>query len=494
MPKGKGNLKNGKGGPKVCAKAGKFAGAKSPRKANKSVDNLRCSSRSKRPLEGIEISEQSKAKCCKTSENPKSKGKTAKVKEPTNSIGINNNATVSTQQEKDIMLVVGSTKNLIHSIRKAKQTNDQANVSNVSLSKAPVIDIPAILAKPPLPNLVINGEHDNMEDTIPGGDGIEVEVDPQDDEYQDEGEILHQGTQSLHEDFSDVESEDSMDENETSQSESSSPGEADSSDSNTGHYRKCHTCPKGHKQKLNNSGGGSHHKQCGININKRDEAILNDPCMVELMRQICAEKQSGEGNEMPKQHQKGNVREKLMGKHKLLMVKSPSDTTIYAPALAKGSIIPKQVLNPVANIDPIQQISQFVESIHMENSRNSEHHGDRPSTSNDDGKNIKRHEHDRHRDRSLERRSEAQKVIVEVEQFKASISQPSGKVANAALVQNNCELEVQQFNQAGNLANTGEQYMNVDIAQFMKLLNNCQDDEFFHLTCHVEVGLQSKIE
>ena len=78
------------------------------------------------------------------------------------------------------------------------------------------------------------------------------------------------------------------------------------------------------------------------------------------------------------------------------------------------------------------------------------------------------------RDRLLrEAKERANKVIIEAEQFKAMIEQPKGKYLNVNSLDSN-------------IANKGE---NDKVPQSM----DC-DDDFFHLTCHIDPNLKTKIE
>ena len=135
------------------------------------------------------------------------------------------------------------------------------------------------------------------------------------------------------------------------------------------------------------------------------------------------------------------------------LIKSPSDTTLYTPALKK--------LNPgMGDNDLIERISNFVEGIRMETTT------DRKGSTrpNQDRNDIEPTE----QGFMEEQQSEADKTkhfIVEAEQFKASVEPPKGKE----------ELEIL-------------------FRKYQEKLEAESDNEFFHLTCHIDAALKGKIE
>ena len=125
------------------------------------------------------------------------------------------------------------------------------------------------------------------------------------------------------------------------------------------------------------------------------------------------------------------------------LVKSPSDTTLYAPALRRVEVR-EDNLNRQREL--IDKISNFVEDVRLEESakRTSQAHdvnaagNAEPSTSRSDRAAHKL----------------AEKIVVQAEQFKASIAPPKG--------------------------------MDKSLSE--------TDDDFFHITCHVDPSLKEKIE
>ena len=179
-------------------------------------------------------------------------------------------------------------------------------------------------------------------------------------------------------------------------------------------------------------------------------------------------------------------------------IKSPSDTTLYTPALMKS----KQ------NQNVIDQISNFVEEIRrrscdgdkvpppMPQSQSVQQ--DQPSTSGvgQDRRKVvtsmvsapvdEHHQYDRtpvqHHTSSHQAEKRVceftDKILVQAEQFKATLSAPRGNnqfdYIKQNFVQNNC------------LAPIDEE------VRMMRILDD--DDEFFHITSHIDAGIKSKIE
>ena len=140
-------------------------------------------------------------------------------------------------------------------------------------------------------------------------------------------------------------------------------------------------------------------------------------------------------------HNKGKSNEQLN--------KSPSDTTLYRPALRKG----------VEQDDIVNRISNFVDSLRGASSSGSV---DRTPTvraaDKEDG------EQSHHKAIGPEREL-AQKIIVEAEKFKADVAPPP----------------------KGMFDDTS-----FDLKRLLQSLDS--DDDFFHITCHVDSNLKEKIE
>ena len=133
------------------------------------------------------------------------------------------------------------------------------------------------------------------------------------------------------------------------------------------------------------------------------------------------------------------------------MIKSPSDTTIYAPALMRGKS---------NNTDEIiDKISDFVEGIQIQGRRDqgSVTPQGRPRTTDSAPRS----------DRSAvtQARDLAERTIVEAEKFKAQIAAPKG-----------LEFLFDKFKNERDI---------------QRLLDT--DDEFFHVSCHIDEQVKSKI-
>ena len=148
----------------------------------------------------------------------------------------------------------------------------------------------------------------------------------------------------------------------------------------------------------------------------------------------------------------------------LQAVKSPSDTTLYTPALKK-----------VVDQGMVDRISDFVEAIRLEGTVRTVDQRASPiagmSQRHDEGRvPVGRPELD-----SV--RAKTQQTILDAEKFKATIEPVPGMFDENGIL-----CEQQNFGKV-NLMNNG-----------MAVGNGFSDDDFFHLTCHIDVSLRSKIE
>ena len=156
------------------------------------------------------------------------------------------------------------------------------------------------------------------------------------------------------------------------------------------------------------------------------------------------------------------------------IVKSPSDTTIYVPALKHGKRVD----------DVVNKISDFVESIHIESTRKDKHNqGDIDSGIPLTNDQPDEESHTRHRNSTPDRYARsseeyerkkadrADKIILEAKKFRANIAALKGTVSDAS------EFDFHTVTEEIKLRH---------------LLDN--DDDFFHVTCHVDPQLKEKIE
>ena len=143
------------------------------------------------------------------------------------------------------------------------------------------------------------------------------------------------------------------------------------------------------------------------------------------------------------------------------LVKSPSDTTLYAPALW-------QMTNQEGmNEELINKISNFVEGVCIESRRDSS-----SSRRKDDVQAATSYQEV---DNGV-----ARQMVIEAEQFKAHVDVPvKGTSPN-----------VIQINEVVQTVDKGIS----DVIQVSAQDKFGDDDEFFHLTCNVDANLKSKIE
>ena len=143
-------------------------------------------------------------------------------------------------------------------------------------------------------------------------------------------------------------------------------------------------------------------------------------------------------------------------------IKSPSDTTIYAPVLAKSPAkeVNHGMRNSVGN-QYIDNISNFVEQMRLHQELKDRQQEGEVLDQMNIGDPSQQEEIDNETEKRDERRSEARsttdRIIREVELFWANIEHPKGNAKN-----------------------------NLDFRQL--------DDEFFHLTCHIDSTLMEKIK
>ena len=180
------------------------------------------------------------------------------------------------------------------------------------------------------------------------------------------------------------------------------------------------------------------------------------------------------------------------------IIKSPSDTTIYVPALQK---LQRQIgaeSNLIQNKrdNPIDNIASFIQGVHLENNRQSlrgpeEDYEDQSESIADQEMSEEEKlepvpSTSKKQDQLKEAREKVNKLIVEAEQFKAMIEDPKGKYAN--LLNITALPDEEKLMKEMKEPNRG---------QFRKLSEEdteLKDDEFFHITCHMDPTLRSKIE
>ena len=191
---------------------------------------------------------------------------------------------------------------------------------------------------------------------------------------------------------------------------------------------------------------------------------------------------SSDGNKIKGRTSSGKVVKKRPS------LKSPSDITLYAPALRRDRTVAYSPTlgnlnrDEINNQSVIDQISHFVESIRVRGNQTEERRDRSRSKSIDDRGQQRRQVNSRdttpvNRNQGVrehsppaaveEGRRLADKFILEAEQFKASVQPPKGL----------------DFNDSQGV------FSNV-----IKTLLEDQDDDFFHLTSHLDDNLKGRIE
>ena len=235
----------------------------------------------------------------------------------------------------------------------------------------------------------------------------------------------------------------------------------------------------------------------------------NDPRVKKLLAQLMREEReksnekgntikTGDGNKVGKVGSKTGKPKKLT-RNGIERVKSPSDTTLYAPALFKenslyspANVVRRHISTPLSQDNINEQISSFIEGLRPDEGRESHEHRDRSrGQSRDDSRSNHKDKGDRStsggRGRSgSHSRSVADDIVLQAERFKASIEPPTGIVP-----------EVQSVS-PGTL-NGDSLHENVrELLTLLKSGANClnqdnSDDDFFHVTCHLDSAMKTKI-
>ena len=183
----------------------------------------------------------------------------------------------------------------------------------------------------------------------------------------------------------------------------------------------------------------------GLTRKEKLQMWKNDPDFRQLVKEVMAE-DLNERQSSRDDDQKGmNKSPKVIN-----VAKSPSDTTIYRPAFKK--------VNESAN-DVIVKISNFLDGMRIATQQTDKQSG---NVGTKVTPTPKRSQKER-AEQNPNARDEAEKVIIEAEQYRAGIQKPSSEAINLELA---------------------------------KLLNRSldDDDEFLHVTCHIDGNLKIKIE
>ena len=367
-------------------------------------------------------------------------------------ISENNNATISQP-------VVRSTKSLIDSIKTIRKMDKLANETSRSRLKAihptpqPSHRLNEGMNNDSEPAMTVAQVHkESVADRVvsqPGnGSGLEIQVtvNSSEDEYEDD-----EGLQPSDDDTDNSSTGDS-----SSESSSYSEGEGSNSPS-----------------KFSNS---FHAKRKRESPGSEDEfaELCDNPKFQQLLFDVLGHG-SGTGNTATEKKGKSSRRKHLRkGKDnnrppkrtpantpdKQAKIKSPSDTTIYAPALNRRDesinplrsrlVVPEYFQQANTNDTHSIVVDRQRHSTEAHSPRSREHADSQFRDMND--VTGPHQEEEPHRD----------SLVVAAEKFKVMVEQPKGN--------------------------------NFDFSEFKRLILMNEDDEFFHLTCHVEAALKAKIE
>ena len=230
-----------------------------------------------------------------------------------------------------------------------------------------------------------------------------------------------------------------------------------------------------------------------------DEDLVEHPRFRNLFNKMFdarMKETSGKGNDTDKLPRNGNQNKDF--------VKSPSDTTIYAPALKRNTTGGSKANSPqiirqsfVVQGDVSSQgdvpniVSNFVDAVRVE------HEQERQQANAVLMERERRRSQDPCFPEGLENaQNRSKNAILEAEKFTASAAKP-GMLIDFSQIR--VPPGVLNTNQAGAAAvpNNTDNGQNNNNGQHMQIPNigsGVSDDDFFHLTCHIEPSLIHKIE
>ena len=246
---------------------------------------------------------------------------------------------------------------------------------------------------------------------------------------------------------------------------------------------------------------------------KKFSHLRHDPDFNSFLDEVLDKKLSGKMSNGSKT--KGMVAKNINSNHtrkeqnnQVRTVKSPSDTTLYTPGLSR--------VNEQRGINAIEKISNFVESMRIDNSatagsamRNKRdttparrHNIPKSHTSRKDDaipSSSRRLIHDAHQNEDSDNEGEeaertADQLLIQAEKFKARVEAPKGTVNNFNIVNSrNSMLMPYDYDRLRSRFVTEEGLAPLD-SEILFLRNFDQDDEFFHVTSQIDPNLKLKIE
>ena len=214
-------------------------------------------------------------------------------------------------------------------------------------------------------------------------------------------------------------------------------------------------------------------------LDLEDEELLRNPHVKSLFNKFWDQKMK----EMTQTN--GGKGGKLQCKNHNV-IKSPSDTTIYVPALNKTvSNVPPVINSKPCNQGIEQIVNTFVDTVRLEHEMNAEDVRERErrraSTSRIDTS-------------EQEARTKTDRAVIEAERFKATIALPQPGMSMQ--LESEC-VDVVQGQLIENQINGFNKSVDLQYGQAIQIPNigaGVSDDDFFHLTCHIEPSLIHKIE
>ena len=296
----------------------------------------------------------------------------------------------------------------------ANPSNEQKDENNVTLpkdrSRSTEVADPAVAgheSKNKRSSTSHSGNSKIVEETQPPGDGVQLNVTADEDNFED----------------SSASGESSSDET------SSSSADTSSSEEDRRRYRKKKA--KGKKSKL--------------------QKWKNDPDFLELVEQLVDKKTK---RTRKRKSKKGESKITPKGKN---IMKSPSDTTLYAPALQRlhgsGQAAKKQAEKRVPH-----DIAKGLRQIRLDNQFNSLTEGDESSSDEAQPKRGRKEPDNSSDDQEDPGQTEADRAVLAAEKFKAAIAPPVKGMAPG-------------------------KYFKDDL-----------DMEFLHVACHIDDATRTKIQ
>ena len=218
-----------------------------------------------------------------------------------------------------------------------------------------------------------------------------------------------------------------------------------------------------------------------------EEKLMSNPVIQNMMEKFFNDKFKDMVNQQPRNS--GNCTKVTNSEN---MVRSPSDVTVYAPALQKR-LTPQNISQNVVKINsegliqsglvstaaqlPVMNglnhdnsniVTQFVELVHQVQ------HPEDFSQDQDISK-VSRNQVGQDMQAAKELKDaqlRVERTLIEAEKFKARIEPPGN-----------------QFNEFGNRLEQSRESLNM-----LNIGSGVSDDDFFHLTCHIDPNLIHKIE